>query len=285
MRKMRKVCLDGKLVAEDQAQISVFDDLFLGGVGVYETLRTYGGKIWQPERHLRRLANSAHRLAIKMSFSSEEIAVFLGQTVTANGFTESRIRITLSGGCGLLYGGGDRPRLVIIVTELKSVEGLPVPLDLYVYRGERILPEIKSCNLLLSKSARRAVGKAGGDEALLVDHRGRITEAAFSNVFFVADGALFTPPEKLVLPGVTREVILELARREGMKVMEKTLYLSDISKMSECFLTNTVRGVVPVRAIWKKGEEYLFDKTRPVTEAVIKLLGKAVEANDNFNRF
>lgn len=287
MTKMRTVCLDGQLVAEDQARISVFDDLFLGGVGVYETLRTYGGKIWQTERHLRRLANSAARLGIKTPFASEEVAVFLTRTVKANAFAESRIRITLSGGCGLLYGGGGRPRLVIIVTELKTKgEISPAQLDLYVYRGERVLPAIKSCNLLLSKSARRAVGKAGADEALLVDHRGRITEAAFSNVFFVADGELITPPERLVLPGVTREVILEVARGEGIKVAEKPLYLRDLPEMAECFLTNTVRGVAPVRAIWEEnGKKHVFIERGPVTEVVVKLLNKAVAVNDNSNYF
>jgi branched-chain amino acid aminotransferase len=242
----------------ERATVSVLDRGFLYGDSVFETIRTYGGKPYALGRHLERLERSAALVHIELPVSSAELAREIANGVEAAGNAESYIRVTITRGQGEL---GLDPTLagkalrVVIVTELSPprpeayVEGVKV----VTYRVRRasdstLAAGAKIGNYLVSVLAVREAKANGGVEALIVDGDGRIVEGATSNVFFVEKrGRLVTPPEEVgILPGITRETLLGVAKSLGIDVDSRAPLLDELGSFNEAFVTSSIRELLPV---------------------------------------
>ncbi len=246
-----KVFLNGKFVDGGKARISVFDHGFLYGDGVYETLRTYGGNVWQMGLHLRRLQRSAGMLGIRFPWSPGQMGDWIVSTVEKNGFHESRIRVTVTRGeNGFDFGPSKKPSLCIQVQKLVLPKALVYEkgVDVVSFHAERFLPEAKTLNLLPMVLGIRFMNLKKAYEALFVDPKGFVREGTVTTVFAVRGGVLLTPG-KNVLPGTTRDVVLDLARRLGMKVRIADIPLKELFRADEVFITNAPRGIVPVRTV------------------------------------
>ncbi len=248
------VFLNGKFFDSKQAKVSAFDHGFLYADGVYETLRTYGGRVWQSGEHLKRLRNSAGMIGLSLPWSLKQIEAWINGTVVKNGFKESRIRVTVTRGeNGFDFGPAKKPTICIQVQKL-----IEQPASVYKrgvkvvsFEGERLLPEAKTLNLLPMVLAQQFMLKKKAYEALFVDAKGRggeralVREGTVTNVFMVKNGVLMTPG-KNILAGTTRDAVLKVARRLGLQMKVGDIQLRDLYEADEVFLTNAPRGIVPV---------------------------------------
>lgn len=252
--------INGSVAPPEGARISVFDNGFTFGDSVYETLRTYGGRPFALARHLARLRASASRLSIALPHSDAQLAAWLDDLLAHGANPESYIRFVVSRGVGEISYRFDRvkgPTVVMVVKpyeplpESHYAEGVPTALSSVQRNPPQSLdPAIKSCNLLNNILAVREAQARGAIEALMLNQRGELAEGASSNLFLVRGGSLLTPPLSAgILPGITRDVILELAPALGLPVREETLKVGDLWEAEEAFLTSTLKEAVPVRSV------------------------------------
>lgn len=259
------VNLDGALVPPEDARVSIFDRGFLYGDSVYEVIRTYGGRPFELPRHLDRLEGSAARIALPLPWSRERIAAELSRTLAAAGNPESQVRLVVTRGAGELGldpALADHPLSLLIVTELHAPpassyrDGVKAQL-VGVRRGQAVDPRAKTGNYLANLLALKTARAHGSYEALMVDREGRVTEGTQSNVVAIRGGELQTPPiEAGILEGITRAVVLEVARSLGVAVREADLYPRDLIAADEVMVTGSVRELVPVVRIGIDGDEH-----------------------------
>jgi branched-chain amino acid aminotransferase len=256
------VNVNGQIVDQDHAVISVFDHGFLYGEGVYETLRTYGGRPFLFERHMRRLRRSADMLSLPLSVDDAEIESRFASTMRTAGLTggpgrESYIRLMITRGVGeLSYDPAVCPSPTVVVIVKPQVDPPPSAYE----RGVRVAlvstvrnhpgsvsPMIKSNNLLNNAIAAQEAARRGGFEGVMRNYRGELAECTTSNLFVVRQGAALTPPlEAGLLPGITREFLFELGAEHGIPVREAVLRDPDLLGADEAFLTSTTREIVPI---------------------------------------
>ena len=253
------VSIDGVMVSPDQAVVSVFDRGFLYGDSVYEVIRTYGGVPFELEAHLTRLYGSAARIAMTVPFPREQLAEEVTATHRASGNVDSYLRVMVtrgSGPIGLDIALARSPRRVMIAQDVRDVvpprtayeDGVEIAL-VSVRRNLRTAldPQAKTGNYLNSVMALAEARGRGAFEAVMLDHNDVVTEGASSNIFLVLGGSLYTPPVEVgILVGVTRTVVLRVARRSGIDVREEPLSAETIHEAEEAFITSSIREVVPV---------------------------------------
>jgi branched-chain amino acid aminotransferase len=271
------VFLNGKFVKEDEACVSVFDHGFMFGDGVYETLRTYGGKVSQLEDHLKRLKKSADFLGLKCSLSLVGVRGAILKLVKMNGFGEARIRIMITRGQnGMDFSSCKKPTVVIAAWELKEessfVYGKGV--DVVTINVTRIFPEAKTLSLLPRIVAEREAKRKRAFEAIFVDSGRFVREGMVSNVFIVKDGVIITP-ETGILKGTVRGAVIAAARRRGMQVEARDFTLNHLYEADEAFLTNAPRGVVPVKKV--DGKKIGTGSPGTVTMKIIEALKVSLE--------
>jgi branched-chain amino acid aminotransferase len=252
------VNVDGRLAAERDAVVSVFDHGFLFGEGVYEVMRTYRQRPFLYEPHMRRLRASADRIALPLPTSDAEIRERIMATIAAAQLpAEAYIRLLVTRGVGEIgYDPANCPAPTVVIIVKPHVElareayadGVKVALVSVVRNHpESVNPLIKSNNLLNNALAMQEALKRGAAEALMKNHRGEIAECAMSNIFLVTAGAVRTPPITAgLLAGVTRAFVLELAAKTGIRAFEETLRDEDVAAADEMFFTSTTREIVPV---------------------------------------
>ncbi len=250
--------IDGVAYTPEQAKISVYDRGFLYGDSVFETVRTYAGKLFTLDEHLRRLERSAASLALGLPLSREELAAETARAIAHAGNAESSARIMVTRGAGPL---GLDPASATHPSRVILVEPLVLPKDEQYQRGvtartvqtvraSDAVHSAKIANYLASVLATRDAKAAGADEALVVNREGLVVEGTTSNVFAVLGGKLVTPPVEIgILDGVTRAIVLELARAEGIPVELAALSPAELGKADEAFITSTLREILPLRAI------------------------------------
>ena len=252
-----KIYINGKLYDKENAVVSVYDHGLLYGDGVFEGIRSYGGKVFRPKEHLDRLWYSAKAIRLEIPITREEMAKAIVDTLAVNGIKDGYIRVVVTRGVGTL--GLDPNRCstpqVIVITDLISL----YPEELY-RKGLEIVtvstmrnhpaalsPRIKSLNYLNNILAKIEGLQAGCIEALMLNHKGEVAECTGDNIFLVRGGRLLTPPiDACILEGVTRDAVMELARGAGIEVREIPLTKHDVYIADECFLTGTAAEVVPV---------------------------------------
>ncbi|MBM4356564.1 MAG: aminotransferase class IV [Deltaproteobacteria bacterium] len=252
---MRLAVIDGNLHGASEARISVFDRGFLYGDGVLETLRTYRGEPFALEAHLARLARSADALGIRLPCALGTLAEEVRRALSAAGNQESSIRVVVTRGEGP---AGLDPTYAATCTRVVLVDDLaPMP-ELLVTRGIRLrciqtvraadaLHSAKLTNYVAAIVATRDARAVGDDEAAIIDARGLVIEGSTFNVFAVSDGRILTPPlERGVLDGITRGLVLDLARDEGIDTHLEALSPTALADADEVFVTSTFREVLAV---------------------------------------
>lgn len=255
------IYLNDGLTDADTAQISIFDIGLLHGIGLYETMRSYKGKVFRLKDHLNRLFDSATALNMTISQSKEQIAVAINELIEANNLQNSggRLRLTVTPGNFREITPDKLPKSTLIIT----ATGLtPYPNDLYKYGMTVVISPFKqnpddpttghktiNYHARLSALQQAQLKKAG--EALWFTTTNRLAEGCISNVFIVLKGKLLTPPLNTpVLPGIARKVTLELAKAHTViQAEEKELIIDDLLAASEVFITNSVMGIMPVTHI------------------------------------
>jgi branched-chain amino acid aminotransferase len=256
------VNVNGRVFDQEHASISVFDHGFLYGEGVYETLRTYNGRSFLFDRHMRRLRNSAGMMALGIPLSDAEIEARFDETVKAAGLghapdREAYIRILVTRGVGeLTYDPAACPQPSVVVIVKKHVppppevieKGVKVSLvDVVRNHPATVNPRIKSNNLLNNALAMQEAFQRGGYEGVMRNYRGELAECTQSNFFIVRGGVALTPPiEAGLLPGITREYLFEVGGELGIPVREEVLRDDDLLSADEAFLTSTTREAVPI---------------------------------------
>jgi branched-chain amino acid aminotransferase len=249
--------LNGKMVPESEAKISVLDHGFLYGASIYETLRTYGGKPFLLDSHLGRLQESARGIYLELPISIRQIRQELKRVLEVAQYPESYIRIIVTQGEGELSYDPflcKNPNLIILVNELS-----PPPAEIYekgvtvslvsVRRNlaSAINPSLKSGNLLNNMLAWVEGHNHGGYEALMLNFKGQLAECSMSNIFLVRNQTLKTPALDCgILPGITRGLVLEVAKDSCVAAQEASLYPEDFYEADEAFLTVTSREIIPV---------------------------------------
>lgn len=252
-----KIWLDNGLVDEADAKISVFDHGLLYGDGVFEGIRIYSGRIFELDAHIRRLFESAHVIRLPVPMPREQLIEAIETTVQANEIAEGYIRLIITRGAGDL--GLDpficgRSGLIIIASAIRLYpkefyeQGMKV-ISATMIRSHPLSlpPQVKSLNYLNNILAKIEAIDAQAAEAIMYNHQGYVAEATGDNVFIVRRGVLYTPPtEAGGLPGVTRDVVMRLARGEGISVVERNLTRHDLYVCDEFFLTGTAAEVIGV---------------------------------------
>ncbi len=251
------VYLNGSLVPRSQAKISPFDLGFLYGYGLFETMRAYSGRIFRLEKHLERLLKSAKALSLPLDAFDLKRACH--DTLRANKLKEARIRLTVSMGEGEAAPDLPRhPKPTVLVTAARYV-----PLSDEVYRkgckvvvstidrdSQSPLSHLKSANYLNQILARREARASGADEAILLNERGFLCEGSTSNIFLVSKRNLITPGEESgCLPGITRQVVIELAQELGISLVRREVRLEELLQADEAFLTNSIMELMPVAEV------------------------------------
>lgn len=251
----QQVYVNGAITEPGSAMISVFDRGFLYGDSVYEVLRTAGGRSVDLDRHLQRLGRSAATIALELP-PDATVRTAVSDTVAAAANPDSYIRIIVTRGGGPINldpASAERPSLLVIVAPLV----MPAA-DLYT-RGARLAivgvertsrravdPAVKSGNYLNNIMALAEAKRAGAYEALMLGPDGRVAEGSTSNVFAVRGGRCTTPFLSTgLLPGITRQRVMELAAAAGIVAEEGDLLPDDLRSADEVFITSSIRGVMP----------------------------------------
>lgn len=250
------IYLDGSIVPRSHARVSVFDAGFQSGDCVWEGIRAYRGRVFELDAHLRRLFDSAKALDITIHLGPEEIKEAIFSTLRANRlFDNTHIRLILSRGERRTSGMNPRfvhghPTLVIIAEHKPPIaDERGIRLVTSSFRRpppDCLNPQIHHGNQLNSILAKIEANRAGVDGALLLDRNGFVAESDSANLFAANQEALGTPHPTACLAGITRGLVIRLARSAGIPVEEKDLSVADLYAADEVFLTGTIGEIVPV---------------------------------------
>ena len=274
-----KIWVDDKLVDADDAKISVFDHGLLYGDGVFEGIRVYGGRIFEFDAHLKRLYLSAKVMRLTMPMPRDALADAVRQTVEANDVQDGYIRLIVTRGVGDL---GLNPFLctracVIIIAATIQLypeelyeQGIKVVSASTVRNHPMSLPpQVKSLNYLNNILAKIEAIDSGVSEAIMYNHEGYVAEASGDNIFIVRDGTMYMPPvQSGSLEGITRGIVIDLASRENITVVEKNITRFDLYVCDEFFLTGTAAEVIGVVEI--DGRVVGEGKPGPITKLLRK---------------
>ncbi len=246
--------LNGRFIPEAEAVVPISDRSFLYGDGLFETLRVrHGCPLWW-NRHTARLQGGADLLRIALPWSSSELHRFALELIQKNAMPDCLFRITVSRGSGARGYSTKGANAPTVAMTLHPQVATPTSVRI-VTATTRVpahdpLTTVKSANKLLQILARAEAEERGADEALLLNLDGDVAEAASGNVFWIADGSIGTPPASAgALPGVTREVLLELCRKHQLPAAEQSISRAQLLGMEAVFLTNSAAGIVPVSEI------------------------------------
>lgn len=253
-----KIYINGKFYEKEDAKISVFDHGLLYGDGVFEGIRAYNRRVFKLKEHIDRLYESAHSIMLHIPMSREAMIKEVVRTIKANNLNDSYIRLVITRGVGDLgldprkcYAGAS---VIIIADKINlypeetykrglSIVTVPTVRNL----TEAINPQIKSLNYLNNILAKIEATNAGSEEAIMLDSMGYVTECTGDNIFVVKSGHLYTPPQCMgILRGITRDAILEIARKAKISVHEHVITRHEVYISDECFLTGTAAELIPV---------------------------------------
>jgi branched-chain amino acid aminotransferase len=287
---MATVNVNGRIAGERDAVISVFDHGFLYGEGIYETMRTYAGRVFLYDRHMRRLRRSAAMIDLPVPFSDEELARQIDETIAAAalGGRDAYVRVLVTRGVGeLTYDPRATPTPSVVIIAKPQVDPPPeayangvrvVIVDIIRNHPASVNPMIKSNNLMNSALAMQEALRRGAFEGIMRNYRGELTECTTSNLFIVRDGAALTPPlDAGLLPGITREFLFDVGREIGIDVREQTLRDEDLYGADEAFLTGTTREVLPITTV----DERVIGSgvPGPVTRKLLEGFRRAIRAS------
>ena len=291
---MPVVWLNDNFVDENDAAVPLRDTGLLHGAGVFTTARSYRGVVFELPAHLRRLRESCESLFVPLQYRDEQLAAAIAELLRHNDLADARLRVTVTRGAAVqdaLHGTHLAPNVFITAAPIE-----PYPPEFYQRGLTAILLDEqklnpydlqaghKTLNYLSRLAALREANRRGAGEALWFNVHNYLQSGSISNVFIVKGGACITPPTKwevrdvasVVLPGVTRAKVIELAKSAGIAVQLEQIDVNQLLDADEIFVTNSIMQVMPVCRIERKaiGD----DKPGPVTRRVADLLADAIEA-------
>ncbi|TNJ62520.1 aminodeoxychorismate lyase [Paenibacillus hemerocallicola] len=286
-----RIAVNGRVCEDKEAVVSVYDHGFLYGIGLFETFRTYGGRPFLLEPHLERLSRSCTELGIRYVSDRGETEGLIAALLSANGLPDAYVRFSVSAGVellGLPSTDYAEPNVIVYVKplpprdEIAYAEGKPIQL-LELRRnspeGNVRLKSFQYMNNMLAKREMRRYEWAAGAEGVFLDACGHVAEGIVSNLFWVKGGVLYTPALATgILPGITREYVIGLARRLGYEVREGLYGWPEIIGADEAFLTNSVQEIVPVnRGYELSGKERRIGSgtVGTITTILMKAYGEA----------
>lgn len=252
-----KVYINGKFYEKDDAKVSVFDHGFLYGDGIFEGIRLYSGNVFKLPKHIDRLFRSAKAICLDLPWSKQEIIDAVCESCRVNGLTDGYIRLVVSrgkGALGLSPKSCSDPQLIIIADQIQlypqelydnGLKAITVP----TRRNSQaaLPPMIKSLNYLNNILAKIEAQNVGYQECLLLNNEGYVAECSGDNVFMAFEGKLITPPVSCgSLGGITRQTVVELAKKLGLELIEKPITRFDLWTCDECFLTGTAAKLIPL---------------------------------------
>jgi branched-chain amino acid aminotransferase len=252
-----KIYISGKYYDKEDAKISVYDHGLLYGDGIFEGIRSYGGKVFRMEEHLDRLWASAKAIWLEIPMTRAAMAEAVNETLKVNQIQDGYIRLVVTRGAGSLGLDPNRtsnPQVIIIADSIALYpaemyeQGLTI-ITSSVQRNHpaALSPRIKSLNYLNNILAKIEGMQAGCVEALMLNHKGEVAECTGDNIFLVRNRVLQTPPlDAGILEGVTRNAVLDIAREVGIETREMALTKHDVYIADECFLTGSAAEVIPV---------------------------------------
>jgi branched-chain amino acid aminotransferase len=257
IRQRMKIYIDGKFLDEKSAKVSVFDHGLLYGDGVFEGIRAYNGRVFKLKEHIDRLFYSAKAILLTIPLTHAKIMDAVVETCRRNGIRDGYIRLVVTrgpGGLGLNPNRCKQPSVIIIADKIQlyPAELYERGLDIITVPTVRNLhsalnPAIKSLNYLNNILAKIEANNAGCEEAIMLNAEGFVAECTGDNLFITKGQRLLTPPLYAgALYGITRGVVMDLAREIGLEVSETNLTRYDLFNADECFLTGTGAEVIPV---------------------------------------
>jgi branched-chain amino acid aminotransferase len=284
------IYLNGRLVPRFEAKLSPFDHGFLYGYGLFETMRAYNGHIFRLDSHLTRLRCSAESIGLTHSILTTEegkqaLKAACMATLEANELKDARIRLTVSAGEGDMTPDSSTcssPTILITAQNL-----VPLPLEKYETGFKAVvsflrrnsqspLSRLKSTCYMENVLARTAARAAGYDEAIFLNEQGYLAEGSSTNIFLVSNGELITPSfESGVLPGITRDAFLEIARTSNIKATERWVELNELIEAQEAFLTNSILELMPLT--WFEGKPIGTGKPGQLTKELLAAFKKLVD--------
>lgn len=283
---MSLVYINGEFVPAEKAAVSVFDHGFLYGDGVFEGIRAYDGRVFRLEDHVERLYDSAQAIMLCVPMTQKEMAEAILETLRRNNLRDAYIRPIVSRGFGDMGLDPNKCKLatvIIIAIEWGAMYG-----DLYeigltavsvaVRRNtpDSLPPNIKSLNYLNNIMAKIEANIKGGNEAIILDAQGKLSEGSGDNIFVVKDGQISTPHTLNNLKGITRDAVMDLAELAGNKVIEKDMGLFDLYTADEVFVTGTAAEVAPVTTV--DGRKVGNGKPGPITKELIASFKKMTQS-------
>ena len=282
------IYLNGRLVARYEAKLSPFDHGFLYAYGLFETMRAYNGRVFRLERHLTRLYRSAEMLGLASRLAPFDLESACLETLQANKLKDARLRLTVTAGEGDMI---PDPSTCTDPTVLVSTRSLiPLPPQKYelgfkavlssIHRNSQSpLSRLKSSCYLDNILARTEAKISGCDEAILLNEQGYLAEGSTSNILLVNKGMLITPSlESGVLPGITREAVLEIAQALNIKIVERHVELKELIGAEEAFITNSILEIMPLTWLGGKaiGASGVGKLTKDLIAAYRKLVNETI---------
>jgi branched-chain amino acid aminotransferase len=246
------VYVNGQIVPAEEARVSIFDRGFLYGDGVFETIRVQAGRLFRGDEHVSRLSSALALTRIKSPEAAESLTQIAARLIAANQCTDGVLRLAISRGCGTR---GYSPRGAGPSTMTMTLHPRPVVPEggwrLRVSNGcvwsLDVLGGIKASSRLSRILARAEAEEVGADDAVLLNERRELTETSSSNLFWIDNGSLCTPAREAgILSGVSRGILLELARKKGLAVREVLSGPQALKKADGVFVANVVSGPVAV---------------------------------------
>jgi len=283
------IYLNGRLVPRFEAKLSPFDHGFLYGYGLFETMRAYQGHIFRLDHHLARLRRSAQSLGLTHSIlhvveGKQSLETACMATLEANKLKDARLRLTVSAGEGDMMPDPDTcssPTVLVTARNLiplppeKYESGFKAALSSLRRNSQSPLSRLKSTCYMENILARMAARAAGCDEAILLNEQGYLAEGSTTNIFLASNGELITPSlESGVLPGITREAVLEIARASNIKILERQVELKELIEAEEAFVTNSILELMPLT--WFEGKPIGTGKPGQLTKELLAAYRKLV---------
>lgn len=273
------IYINGEMVPEKDAKITVYDHGLLYGDGAFEGIRVYSGKVFKLREHIARLYRSAHTLMIELPIAEEDMVQAVLSLLRTNKVENGYVRVTVTRGVGLGLDprGVKNPTIMIMSSKLSLYpdemyqNGLKVmTVSTRVCPPQSLEPRIKSLGKYVANiQAKIEANRVGAGEGLMLNIQGYVAEATGDNIFLIEDGVLITPPAHVgILEGITRNTVMELARKDGITVEEKVFTLYDVYNADECFLTGTAAEVIPVATV--DGRTIGGGRPGPVTKRLIE---------------
>ena len=298
MEKEKKIWFDGKFVPWEKAQIHVLTHTLHYGLGVFEGIRCYHctdgrSAVFRLPEHVERLFNSAHAMEIKIPFTQTEIQEACCRILKVNDMKEGYIRPLVFIGDGVMgVHPQDNPIRVSIIAwkwgaylgDEGLKKGIRVKVSSYTRHHVNVMmTKTKTCgNYVNSILAKREVTRDGYDEAIMLDTAGYVSEASGENIFLVKKGKIKTPPLTSILPGITRDSVLTLARDLEVEVIEERFTRDELYLADEAFFSGTAAEITPIREV--DNRRVGTGRPGPITKKIQNIFFKAVKGKEDHYR-